>query len=63
MALAALNDEMTAFYTDPTTRAEYQGMLDADASAQPGTKAAMQTAILERAPRSILEVGCGSGRL
>jgi SAM-dependent methyltransferase len=62
-ALAELDEAMRAFYSQQASRHRYQKMIDADESAQPQTETAMRRAVLARNPFSILEVGCGSGRI
>jgi SAM-dependent methyltransferase len=54
---------MDAFYSQQATRRKYQVMVDAEHNALPSTESAMRTAILTRKATSILEVGCGSGRI
>jgi SAM-dependent methyltransferase len=54
---------MSRFYGLPATRDAYQAMIDAEDSAQPQTESALRGAILAGDPRSVLEVGCGSGRI
>jgi SAM-dependent methyltransferase/glycosyltransferase involved in cell wall biosynthesis len=61
--LVQLAISMTRFYGQPSTRLSYQAMLDAEASAQPETEAKLRKAVLRTSPNSILEVGCGSGRI
>jgi SAM-dependent methyltransferase len=54
---------MARFYGEPQTRAAYQCMIDAQASAQPDTEEALVRATLQGDPKNVLELGCGSGRL
>lgn len=61
--LEGLERALGRYYREHQTREQYQHMLDGEQAAQPSTEAALRTAILSRKPRSILEVGCGSGRL
>jgi len=61
--LAELYSDMVAFYSLSGTRERYQQMVDADASSQPVTEAALRSAIVARRPASVLEFGCGSGRV
>jgi SAM-dependent methyltransferase len=64
--VARLNDldrAMAGFYSQRSSRQIYQTMIDAEESSQPETEDALRSAILRRAPRSILEIGCGSGRI
>ena len=61
--LEELSRAMGAFYSHHATRGKYQAMVDAEHNALPSTESAMRTAILARKATSILEVGCGSGRI
>jgi SAM-dependent methyltransferase len=54
---------MGKFYGEAATRAAYQRMVDGEAASQPETEAALCRALLRHEPSSILEVGCGSGRI
>jgi SAM-dependent methyltransferase len=61
--LAGLEQAMIDFYSRPAARSAYQQMVDAESSAQPLTEAALCAAILGAKPQSVLEIGCGSGRI
>lgn len=62
-ALVSLDAAMMRFYSERATRDSYQALIDAESSAQPDTESAMRRAILRHRPSSVLEVGCGSGRI
>jgi SAM-dependent methyltransferase len=61
--LARLERALHDFYSGPATRQAYQQMLDAESSAQPLTESALRAAVLGAQPESVLEIGCGSGRI
>ena len=61
--LDRLSATMDAFYRDPATRVRYQSLADSDVARQPQTEYALCKAVLERKPGSVVEIGCGSGRL
>jgi glycosyltransferase involved in cell wall biosynthesis len=61
--LQFLSTQMGRFYSLPATRDAYQAMIDHDASAQPLTEGEMRKAILAAQGKSVMEVGCGSGRI
>ena len=61
--LNELDMAMASFYRERAVRHDYQAMVDADEAAQPSTEHALRAAILEQEGQSILEVGCGSGRI
>jgi SAM-dependent methyltransferase/glycosyltransferase involved in cell wall biosynthesis len=61
--LRLLSSAMSRFYGQPETRRAYQDMIDAETSAQPLTESELIKAILRTNPGSVLEVGCGSGRI
>jgi glycosyltransferase involved in cell wall biosynthesis/SAM-dependent methyltransferase len=61
--LQLLSTRMGRFYSQPATRDAYQKMVDAEASAQPVTEGALRRAVLAAQPQTVLEVGCGSGRI
>jgi SAM-dependent methyltransferase/GT2 family glycosyltransferase len=54
---------MERFYSDPGTRSAYQKMLDSQETLQPGTEEALVRAILADCPKTVAEIGCGSGRI
>lgn len=54
---------MSRFYSEQATRQSYQEMLDAPASAQPAVEGALRRAVLRDPCETVLEVGCGSGRI
>jgi len=54
---------MTQFYGRPETRQVYQAMIDDEASSQPLMEGELRKAILRSRPETVLEVGCGSGRI
>ncbi len=58
-----LEKRMERFYSEPSTRDRYQAMVDSPEASQPATEAALRRAILRQAPSSLLEIGCGSGRI
>ena len=61
--LRVLSAQMEDFYTRPETRAVYQRMIDSEGSFQPLTEQVLARAVLNLCPSSVLEVGCGSGRI
>jgi len=61
--LQLLSTRMGRFYSQPATRDAYQAMVDAESSAQPVTEGALRKAVLAAQPQTVLEVGCGSGRI
>src|SRR5262245_20616350 len=61
--LQLLSTAMIEFYSQPKTRQAYQAMIDAETSAQPLTEGELRKAILRTKPETVLEVGCGSGRI
>lgn len=61
--LEQLSAAMTQFYSEQATRQAYQVMIDAPESAQPALESAFRRAILRDDQESVLEVGCGSGRI
>jgi glycosyltransferase involved in cell wall biosynthesis len=61
--LQLLSTAMTKFYGHPETRRGYQAMIDAETSAQPLIERELRKAILRTNPDTVLEVGCGSGRI
>ena len=61
--LTVLSASMTRFYSQPATREAYQRMVDSAESLQPVTEGALLQALLDARPLSVLEVGCGSGRI
>jgi SAM-dependent methyltransferase len=61
--LEHLSTAMRRFYGQQITREAYQVMLDAPESAQPEVEGALRRAILRDPGETILEVGCGSGRV
>ena len=61
--LDLLDRRLTEFYSRSTTRAAYQDLIDAPESSQPATELALTRAVVGRRPASVLEIGCGSGRL
>lgn len=61
--LGQLSAAMSRFYSQQTTRKVYQAMIDAPESAQPAMEAALRSAILRDKRETVLEVGCGSGRI
>jgi len=61
--LERLDRDMAAFYALSATRARYQAVADSDFALQPLTEKRFREVILRRNPQSILEVGCGSGRI
>src|SRR5207249_3289981 len=63
LELAELSSAMEEFYSHPQTRNFYQGMIDSPETEQPMTEGVLRQAILDFRPSSVLEVGCGSGRI
>ena len=61
--LQLLSTRMTRFYGQTETRLAYQSMIDAETSSQPLTEGELRKAILRTKPETVLEVGCGSGRI
>jgi SAM-dependent methyltransferase len=61
--LDLLSHNMTMFYGRPETRQAYQAMIDDEANSQPLTEGELRKAILRTKPETVLEVGCGSGRI
>jgi len=61
--IAVLSVAMQRFYCRQATRETYQHMLDLEDSQQPVTEDALAKAVLELDPVTVLEVGCGSGRI
>jgi 2-polyprenyl-3-methyl-5-hydroxy-6-metoxy-1,4-benzoquinol methylase/GT2 family glycosyltransferase len=61
--LHLLSHLMVGFYSRPETRRAYQAMIDDEANSQPLTEAELRKAILITKPETVLEVGCGSGRI
>lgn len=61
--LQHLCSRMERFYSDASTRRTYQGMLDSQEAMQPGTEEALVRAILADCPKTVVEIGCGSGRI
>ena len=61
--LRTLASAMERYYSEQSTRESYQAMLESDAREQPETETALCTAILDRRPMNVLEVGCGSGHM
>ena len=61
--LDTLSTAMVQFYKMPITRKAYQKMIDSEASSQPETEAALRKAVLRAKPSTVLEIGCGSGRI
>jgi SAM-dependent methyltransferase len=61
--LDSLSTAMVRFYKMPITRNAYQEMIDSEASGQPRTEATLRKAVLAAKPSTVLEVGCGSGRI
>jgi SAM-dependent methyltransferase len=58
-----LSAAMARFYSTPETRKPYQVMVDAETSAQPLIECELVKAVLAGKPETVLEVGCGSGRI
>jgi len=54
---------MQSFYSQRETREAYQRMVDSEESSQPATEGALMRAVVDLRPSSVLEVGCGSGRI
>ena len=61
--LHLLSRSMSRFYGQPATRQAYQAMIDDEGSAQPHTEGELRKAILRTKPETVLEIGCGSGRI
>jgi glycosyltransferase involved in cell wall biosynthesis/SAM-dependent methyltransferase len=61
--LSLLSVAMERFYSQPVTRDGYQRMIDSEDSAQPLTEGVLRQTVLDAKPSSVLEVGCGSGRI
>jgi SAM-dependent methyltransferase len=61
--LDLLSTSMFQFYQMPVMRNNYQKMVDSKASAQPETEEPLRKAVLAAKPSTVLEVGCGSGRI
>jgi SAM-dependent methyltransferase len=61
--LDLLSTSMFQFYQMPAMRNAYQEMVDSEASAQPQTEESLRKAVLAAKPSTVLEVGCGSGRI
>jgi SAM-dependent methyltransferase len=61
--LEQLSTAMSRFYGQQATRQTYQAMIDAPESAQPAVEGALRRAVLRDACETVLEVGCGSGRI
>src|SRR5439155_8250781 len=61
--LLALSAAMQSFYSQRETREAYQRMVDSEESSQPATEGALMRAVVDLRPSSVLEVGCGSGRI
>ena len=61
--LQLLSTRMTRFYGQTETRLAYQSMIDAERSSQPLTEGELRKTILRTKPETVLEVGCGSGRI
>jgi SAM-dependent methyltransferase len=62
-ALEELNRRMTSYYADGSTRSAYQQMVDDASETQEVVESALCAAVLARRPRTVLEVGAGSGRV
>src|SRR5262249_26919422 len=58
-----LSTAMARFYSTPETRKPDQAMVDAETSAQPWIEGELVKAVLAGKPETVLEVGCGSGRI
>jgi SAM-dependent methyltransferase len=61
--LHLLATAMAKFYCEPGTRCLYQSMPDSNSSAQPETEAILCSAVMAGKPSTVLEIGCGSGRI
>jgi 2-polyprenyl-3-methyl-5-hydroxy-6-metoxy-1,4-benzoquinol methylase len=61
--LHQLSEKMAHFYSMPATREAYQQMIALDTSAQPFTEHALTQAVLAVQGQTVLELGCGNGRL
>lgn len=61
--LESLAEKMKQFYSGEVRNRVYRPCVDNPDNHQPHVETALITAIRAREPRSILEVGCGSGRM
>lgn len=61
--LQHLRARMERFYSEPNTRCAYQKLLDSQETLQLGTEEALVRAILADSPKTVAEIGCGSGRI
>jgi SAM-dependent methyltransferase len=62
-ALDTLDKRMNSYYSEWETRSKYQGQINNPDHHQPVIEEQLVKSILRHHPSSILEVGCGSGRL